>query len=179
MGIYCRFNYLSLDFLLVLCWEVFRKNKGGIASSRPSVTRRNHVPPHYNIAKHPNGFLWHTWASKMILILLFWLASITKTLAAQDPGHFINPPIAEGPEDYHNNLVWTVGETQKIQWTTIYPSFTIALWQQDLGGGGGREGPTIFGKEHCFRLLLQMKLIAGQQSLHQTTYCQSLTLVGM
>ena len=84
-----------------------------------------------------------------MLVIVFLLQSVVGRIVAQDVGHFSNPPTGGALLDFRENLAWTIGETHKVQWTSIYQNFTIALWQQDLGGGGGREGPAIFG-EHTF-----------------------------
>jgi hypothetical protein len=89
----------------------------------------------------------------MRILVIFLALFATKITASPDIGHFIIPQTGEAEGNFTNNILWRIGDTQKIQWTSICQNFTIALWQQDLAGGG-REGPTIFGKYlKCFNLV--------------------------
>lgn len=59
-------------------------------------------------------------------------------------GTFINPPQSlHGEPSFDSNPIWTIGETQRVQWTTTYTDYTITLWQQ-LGHNDASEGPSIF-----------------------------------
>jgi hypothetical protein len=59
-------------------------------------------------------------------------------------GSFINPPQPVlGQATYDTNPVWTLGETQTVQWTTTYTNYTITLWQQ-VGRSSARKGPSVF-----------------------------------
>jgi hypothetical protein len=80
-----------------------------------------------------------------IVLLCLWTA-LLYVIAQEEPiGQFFNPPIAtiEQP-NFDSNPVWILGETQPIQWTTIYSKYSIAIWQQALFGGSAEEGPVIF-----------------------------------
>ncbi|KAK0721026.1 hypothetical protein B0H67DRAFT_644202 [Lasiosphaeris hirsuta] len=58
--------------------------------------------------------------------------------ARQNPsGSFTNP--GSGPR-----LVWRIGDTENITFTTVFDTYTIALWQQHEEGGGANLGPIIF-----------------------------------
>jgi hypothetical protein len=81
-----------------------------------------------------------------VLVLFVFLA---KLVASDQPslavGRFFNPPDApESPAPFSTNPVWTIGEVQTIKFTTVYPNYTIALWQQNLGGGFANLGPILF-----------------------------------
>ena len=42
-------------------------------------------------------------------------------------------PNAPGPgQNYVGDLSWSIGSSQKIQWTTTIDSYNITLWQQSL-----------------------------------------------
>lgn len=60
-------------------------------------------------------------------------------------GQFYNPPpSATTTTGYlQQDLVWTAGDIQTINFTTTVTSYTIALWQQFLNGSLA-QGPVIF-----------------------------------
>jgi hypothetical protein len=61
---------------------------------------------------------------------------------------FSNPPAAGPSGDYSANPVYVLGETQTIQFTTVYQSYSINLWQELIDAFGDKsadEGPSIFG----------------------------------
>ena len=42
-------------------------------------------------------------------------------------------PTAPGPDQtFVGDLSWSIGSSQKIQWTTTADSYNITLWQQNL-----------------------------------------------
>ena len=51
-------------------------------------------------------------------------------------GSFLNP--GAGPRQS-----WALGTTQNITYTTVFSSYTIALWQQYSSGGGANLGPIL------------------------------------
>ena len=54
-------------------------------------------------------------------------------------------PTAPGPnENYVANYLWTLGSTQKIQWTTTLDSYDIILFQEIIGQNFGQQLQTIF-----------------------------------
>ena len=68
---------------------------------------------------------------RRLVFAAFWLA------VAAD---FFNPPQA---------TVWTIGDTQTISYNHNFPNYTIALWQQTLGGGSATIGPIVFREFFC------------------------------
>jgi type IV secretory pathway VirB6-like protein len=56
---------------------------------------------------------------------------VTPGVLAQpgEGGTFFNPPLGTDPSNILNP-VWTLGQTQNIQWTTTLSNFTIFLYQQ-------------------------------------------------
>jgi hypothetical protein len=80
----------------------------------------------------------------MMLLALLLLDAVSFVFA-QSVGTFFNPPAAvKNQPDFSTNPVWTVGETEAIQWTTTYLNYTIALWQQILDEDAALRGPSIF-----------------------------------
>ncbi|MCJ1350622.1 MAG: hypothetical protein MMC33_000603 [Icmadophila ericetorum] len=61
--------------------------------------------------------------------------------------YFINPPAAGPGQNYSANVVFTLGQTQDIQWVTVYNNYTISLWQQNLQEASAAEGVAIFAKQ--------------------------------
>ena len=54
-------------------------------------------------------------------------------------------PTAPGPnENFVADLSFTLGSTQKIQWTTTLDSYYICLWQQAIGVSSGQQLMTIY-----------------------------------
>ncbi|KAG9230995.1 hypothetical protein BJ875DRAFT_487427 [Amylocarpus encephaloides] len=78
------------------------------------------------------------------LVLVFYVLVFIRGTTAQDIGHFSNPPTGGKVLNFRENLVWTIGDKQTIKWTSIYDSFNIELWQQNLATGAGLLGPSIF-----------------------------------
>ena len=78
----------------------------------------------------------------------FLLAIMVDFVAAQDAGFFLNPPVGNltTQNDFTFNPVWILGETQTIQWTTVFSNYSITLWQQSLAGGSATAGPAILSK---------------------------------
>ncbi|KAI3317732.1 hypothetical protein HD806DRAFT_360268 [Xylariaceae sp. AK1471] len=76
-----------------------------------------------------------------------WLATATLlpvTASTSDPGQFFVPPKPGANQDYTNNYIYVVGETQKIKFTTTFQDYTINLWQQSLTQSAASRGPSIF-----------------------------------
>lgn len=60
-------------------------------------------------------------------------------------GDWFNPPRSIGPTlDYSTNPVYVIGDTTQLDWTTVYRNYSIALWQQNPGGGWATLGPVIY-----------------------------------
>ena len=57
---------------------------------------------------------------------------------ANPSGFFDNP--GAGPRKS-----WAIETTQNITYSTVFSSYTIALWQQNSGGGGAELGPIVLG----------------------------------
>ena len=54
-------------------------------------------------------------------------------------------PTAPGPNNnFVADLSWTLGSTQKIQWTTTLDSYRISLFQQAISASSGDELMTIY-----------------------------------
>ena len=54
-------------------------------------------------------------------------------------------PNSPGPNaNFVADLSFTLGSTQKIQWTTTLESYYIALWQQAIGVSSGQQLMTIY-----------------------------------
>jgi hypothetical protein len=79
-------------------------------------------------------------------LAVFLLAVVVDFVAAQDAGFFLNPPVGSNQNDFAFDPVWILGETQTIQWTTIFSNYSITLWQQNLAGGSATAGPSILSK---------------------------------
>lgn len=74
------------------------------------------------------------------------VAVIACPTALAQPGQFYRPP-SPGPNgDFSQNLVWHLGETQNIRFTTTYTDYTINLWQENSDSNSGTQGPSIFRK---------------------------------
>jgi hypothetical protein len=90
----------------------------------------------------------HRGVSAMLLYLLL----LPVVIAQQLSGQFFNPPKSDNSRDFSVNVVYTVGDTETIQWTTTLSNYTMTLWQQVLANGGGAAtpGPSIFRMSyHC------------------------------
>lgn len=54
-----------------------------------------------------------------------------------------------GSGAYENTVVWYVGQTKTVTYDisgTGLEDYTIALWQQSVGGGGATQGPVVYSK---------------------------------
>ncbi|KAI1304512.1 hypothetical protein F5Y03DRAFT_357612 [Xylaria venustula] len=81
---------------------------------------------------------------------LSWLTLVpfVRVVAEQDVGQFFNPPDAVmGTHDYSTNLVYSLGTTQTIKFTTTYRNYAINIWQQTRGEDAATRGPSIFSTE--------------------------------
>lgn len=68
----------------------------------------------------------------MWLLSLFVIVLSFARINVADDNLFIVPN-APGPnQDYVRDLPWSIGSSQKIQWTTTINSYNITLWQQSL-----------------------------------------------
>jgi hypothetical protein len=76
----------------------------------------------------------------------FLLAVEVSLVAADSIGFFVNPPAGTDQNDLTTNPVWNQGDTQTIEWVTIFSNWSITLWQQSLSGGSAAEGPGILCK---------------------------------
>ncbi|KAI0817245.1 hypothetical protein GGR55DRAFT_619560 [Xylaria sp. FL0064] len=88
-------------------------------------------------------------ASLQSMKLFLCLASVlfAQVGAGQDAGQFFNPPNADEALDFSANLVYPLGTTQTIKFTTIYQNYAINLWQQIQGERAATRGPSIFSTE--------------------------------
>ena len=56
-------------------------------------------------------------------------------------------PNAPGPgQNYVGDLSWSVGSSQKIQWTTTIGSYNITLWQQSLQRNAAQGLASIYSR---------------------------------
>lgn len=58
--------------------------------------------------------------------------------------NFVTP---YGSGAYENTIVWYVGQTETVTYDisdTGLEDYTIALWQQSVGGGGATQGPVVY-----------------------------------
>ena len=54
-------------------------------------------------------------------------------------------PTAPGPSDnFVADLSWPLASTQKVQWSTNYTGYYIALFQQSISSSAGNQLPTIY-----------------------------------
>jgi hypothetical protein len=78
-------------------------------------------------------------------LLLFVLSSVTNGDIANTPNSFNYPAAATGDDlnsttvNFSNNLVFKVGDPQKILWTTGADSVRLALWQNGSATTGNIE----------------------------------------
>ena len=82
----------------------------------------------------------------MSLVSLFaFMLSFARISVGDSTTNLFIFPTAPGPnENYVADLSWTLGSTQKIQWTTTIDSYYIALYQQALGQDSGQQLQTIY-----------------------------------
>jgi hypothetical protein len=98
-----------------------------------------------------HAFVSYTSASPLtphtkMRLAAFLLAVVVDSVAAQSAGFFLNPPVGTNQNNFAFDPVWILGETQTIQWTTIFSNYSITLWQQNLAGGSATAGPAILSK---------------------------------
>ena len=56
-------------------------------------------------------------------------------------------PNAPGPDqNYVGDLSWSIGSSQKIQWTITVDSYNITLWQQNLKIGAAQGLASIYSR---------------------------------
>lgn len=79
--------------------------------------------------------------------LLFLFATVLSFIRISVGDNLFIYPTAPGPNrNYVANLLWTLGSTQKIQWTTTIDSYYyIALYQQNISEDSGQQIETITG----------------------------------
>ena len=82
----------------------------------------------------------------MSLVSLFVVVlSLARINVGQDPSNLFIFPTAPGPSNnYVADLSFTLGSTQKIQWTTTLETYHITLLQQAIGPTSGNELMTIY-----------------------------------
>lgn len=77
------------------------------------------------------------------LLVLALGAALSRQSGFNSP-NFVEP---YGPGAYENVDVWYVGQTKEVAYDITDVSgldkYTIALWQQALGGGGATLGPVV------------------------------------
>ena len=66
------------------------------------------------------------WLLSLSVIML----SIERTNVADNV--FIFPSVPAPGQNYVGDLSWSIGSSQKIQWTTTVDSYNTTLWQQSL-----------------------------------------------
>jgi hypothetical protein len=82
-----------------------------------------------------------------MISVLFFLLLLVPFATAQSPSSFENPPTGTNPNDFSFNPVWFQGDTQLVEWFTLYANYNISIWQESIPGGGATQGPGIFGKK--------------------------------
>ena len=82
----------------------------------------------------------------MSLVFLFAIVlSFARLNVGDDSDNLFIFPTAPGPNaNFVADLSWTLGSTQKIQWTTTLDSYYIALWQQTIDVYSGQQLMTIY-----------------------------------
>lgn len=82
-----------------------------------------------------------------------WLASLCAVVLSfvrlnvgeEDLSNQFIFPSAPGPSNsFVADLSWTVGSTQKIEWSTTVNSYYIALFQQSIDPASGHQLHTIY-----------------------------------
>ena len=66
-------------------------------------------------------------------------------LADNSDNQFIFPNTPGPNADYVADFSFTLGSSQKIQWTTTLDSYNIYLYQQAIDPSSGQEVMTIYG----------------------------------
>ncbi|KAG8164281.1 hypothetical protein KVR01_006199 [Diaporthe batatas] len=79
----------------------------------------------------------------------FWLlmgfyAALTHQSGFSSPNYVVS----YGPGQYQSNVLWYVGETKEVVYDISdvvdgLETYTIALWQQSMAGGGANLGPVV------------------------------------
>ena len=80
------------------------------------------------------------WAYSFAILL-----NLVSVLVGDSPDDsFISPPTMGTNGIFVANLVWSLGATQKIQWTTTLDSYNISLWQQAIDQSAGTWLATLY-----------------------------------
>ncbi|KAI1772468.1 hypothetical protein F4818DRAFT_172868 [Hypoxylon cercidicola] len=84
----------------------------------------------------------------MLLGPLFSLLALLAVLVSsydETHGRFFNPATYGYDRDFTENVLWRLGETQSIKFTTTYSSYNIYIYQQDEDESVAAEGSQIYG----------------------------------
>lgn len=76
----------------------------------------------------------------LLVATLFSTASLETGFSSPN---FVTP---YGSGAYENVVVWYVGQTKEVAYDisgTGLQDYTVALWQQDVAGGGATAGPVV------------------------------------
>ena len=88
----------------------------------------------------------------LLLLLAAQLALVPQVQAqasSTDVGSFFVPPNSQGSVTTFDNIpVWTIGEQKTIEYTTVYETYTIALYQENLDGQSAAPGPNAYSKSN-------------------------------
>lgn len=93
-----------------------------------------------------------------MLSALTLLLSLFVALSHQSGFTSPNYVVAYGPGQYQSNVLWYVGQTKDVIYDISdvdgFDTYTIALWQQSMAGGGATLGPvvnsqSILGSSEC------------------------------
>ena len=81
------------------------------------------------------------WLTSLCAIVL----SLARVNVGDNPDNVFIFPTAPGPSNnFVADISWTLGSTQKIQWTTTVDSYYIALFQQNIDAVAGRQIQTVY-----------------------------------
>jgi len=69
-----------------------------------------------------------------MLITILYILCYPFLISGAGVGYFLNPPTSGNSKDFTNNVVWSLGSVQLLQWTTDLDGYNISLWQQNLTG---------------------------------------------
>lgn len=86
----------------------------------------------------------------LIIFALTLLLGFFVTLSHQSGFTSPNYVVSYGPGQYQSNVLWYVGETKDVVYDISdvdgFDTYTIALWQQSMAGGGATVGPVVNSK---------------------------------
>lgn len=83
----------------------------------------------------------------MRLLSLFVIVLGFARINVADGDNLFIFPNAPGPgQNYVGDLSWSIGSSQKIQWTTTIDSYNITLWQQSMEWNSAQALASIYSR---------------------------------